>query len=103
MDVPKLVKHIKFKNGREDKIWEVTVGDETGCIILSLNDENHASWIRSGTSLTMRNALIFMHENKYMRMAINRWGKIDFSEANHPFNPIRGNNRSLDEYKELTD
>jgi hypothetical protein len=100
--VPKLVKHLRFKNGREEKGWEVLVGDQSGSILLTLTEESIISQIRSGTSITLRNALIYMHENKYMRVAINKWGKIDLS-VTHTFQPSARINRSLDEYMEKTE
>ena len=99
IDLPKLVKHLRYHNGREEKGWEVLVGDETGCILLSIGNQEVADKIRAGTSITMRNSLVFMHENKFMRLAVNRWGKLDLEDT-HNFQPTMANNRSADEYEE---
>jgi len=63
-------------DGTSLKISEAIIGDATGCIILSLRNDQIAM-VEEGNCLILRNAKIDMVNNGYMRVAIDRWGLIE--------------------------
>ena len=72
----KTIMHRKNLDQSIIKISETVIGDETGCILLSLRNEQ-IDIISKGNAIILRNAKIDMIKNGYMRVAIDRWGLIE--------------------------
>jgi len=70
----------KNLNGTKLRISEANIGDETGCIILSLRNDQ-IDMVQPGGVLILRNAKIDMVNQGFMRVAIDRWGIIQSVEA----------------------
>ena len=97
---PELVKHLVYSDGREVKEWSVLVGDETGVVNLRVNTGDLASAMNPGVSLILRNGLIIMKDNKFMKLATNIWGKIEVVSNPHSFEVNSARNVSLTEYEQ---
>jgi hypothetical protein len=95
-----LVKHLVYSDGREVKEWSVLVGDETGVVNLRVNGGDLASAMKPGVSLILRNGLIIMKDNKFMKLATNIWGKIELVSNPHSFEVNSARNVSLTEYEQ---
>jgi len=97
---PELVKHLVYSDGREVKEWSVLVGDETGVANLRVNSGDLASAMKPEVSLILRNGLIIMKDNKFMKLAANIWGKIELVSNPHSFEVNSTRNVSLTEYEQ---
>jgi len=60
------------------KIFEVTIGDKSGKIVCSLKGDQ-VDVVKSNKVIMCRNASILMVKN-HMRLAVDKWGKIEASE-----------------------
>ena len=61
-------------------VAEVTIGDETGCVVLTARTEQLGN-AKVGSSIIVRNAKISLFKKK-LRLKIDMWGKIqDFEEG----------------------
>eukprot|EP00746_Dinoflagellata_sp_MGD_P162197 gnl/MRDRNA2_/MRDRNA2_89641_c0_seq1.p1 gnl/MRDRNA2_/MRDRNA2_89641_c0~~gnl/MRDRNA2_/MRDRNA2_89641_c0_seq1.p1 ORF type:complete len:134 (-),score=42.59 gnl/MRDRNA2_/MRDRNA2_89641_c0_seq1:119-520(-) len=65
-------KEVTIEGGGPSKIWEATVGDETGLVMLQLRSEELAKICTEGASLRMQNAKSVMIKG-YIRVAIDKW------------------------------
>ncbi|KAK4763927.1 hypothetical protein SAY87_013365 [Trapa incisa] len=64
--------------GRQARISECLVGDETGMIVfVARNDQ--VGLMKEGSTLILRNAKIEMYRGS-MRLAVDRWGHIEATE-----------------------
>lgn len=65
---------------KEAVVCEVTVGDETGCVILSAHKDQLKD-VKVGSSIILRNAKITLFK-KSLRLKVDMWGKIqNFEEG----------------------
>ncbi|KAG6758983.1 hypothetical protein POTOM_035446 [Populus tomentosa] len=102
--------------GRQMKIAECLVGDETGLIIFtarndqgifffffeSANSYSSSVWLivdlmQEGTTVILRNAKIDMFKGS-MRLAVDKWGRVEVTEP-ADFTVKEDNNLSLIEYE----
>ncbi|KAL4430586.1 hypothetical protein ABPG77_005826 [Micractinium sp. CCAP 211/92] len=81
---------------KPQRVAECTVGDETGCILLTARNEQ-VDLAKPGSYLTLRNAKIDMFRGS-MRLAVNQWGKVE-PASGHSFQPKADFNLSLVEYE----
>lgn len=56
------------------KIVEATVGDETGCVILSARNEQ-VDLLKQGATIVIRNGRVDLF-NKRMRLKVDKWGRL---------------------------
>ncbi|KAL4436927.1 hypothetical protein ABPG75_004066 [Micractinium tetrahymenae] len=81
---------------KPQRVAECTVGDETGCILLTARNEQ-VDIAKPGSYLTLRNAKIDMFRGS-MRLAVNQWGKME-PASGQSFQPEADFNLSLVEYE----
>lgn len=96
MDVKILVDRPKFDGGRV-RVGEALVGDNSGCIILTLKNEQ-LDCVSVGDSLEIRNCKVDMFKG-CMRVVVDRWGLIKKAGSEHPFKVNVDNNLSNVEYE----
>jgi len=82
------------------KFYEVTCGDETGQVILSLKDFQKEG-IETDKILCVRNAAVRMVKG-YIRLVVDKWGKLDLS-AEGTIDEIGDKNISKTEYELVQD
>lgn len=81
------------------RISEALVGDETGCVLLSLRNDQIEK-VKEGDVVILRNAKIDMVNNGFMRIAIDRWGLIQIVPTEQGVDSINeSNNLSAVEYE----
>lgn len=85
---------------RQMKIAECLVGDETGMIIFTARNDQ-VEKMKAGTTVTLRNAKIDMFKGS-MRLAVDRWGRVEVAEEPADFTVKEDNNLSLIEYELVT-
>eukprot|EP00490_Sorites_sp_Unknown_P014794 CAMPEP_0114660906 /NCGR_PEP_ID=MMETSP0191-20121206/21238_1 /TAXON_ID=126664 /ORGANISM="Sorites sp." /LENGTH=219 /DNA_ID=CAMNT_0001891441 /DNA_START=98 /DNA_END=757 /DNA_ORIENTATION=- len=89
----------KNLDGSVLKISEAIIADKTGCVVLSLRNDQ-IDMVKKGDGLILRNAKIDMVNNGYMRVAIDRWGLIEpISSDRVSDEPNLDNNLSEVEYE----
>ncbi|KAJ3695242.1 hypothetical protein LUZ60_000619 [Juncus effusus] len=84
-------------NSRAAKIAECLVGDETGCIMFTARNEQ-VELMKEGSTVIIRNAKIDMFKGS-MRLAVDKWGRIEVSPEPATFTVKEDNNLSLVEYE----
>jgi len=62
-------------DGQKVRIAEAIVGDNTGCITFTARNAQ-VDVVKPGATIILRNAKIDMFKG-YMRLAVDRWGKIE--------------------------
>ncbi|XP_011009541.1 PREDICTED: uncharacterized protein At4g28440-like [Populus euphratica] len=82
--------------GRQMKIAECLVGDETGLIIFTARNDQ-VDLMQEGTTVILRNAKIDMFKGS-MRLAVDKWGRVEGTEP-ADFTVKEDNNLSLIEYE----
>ncbi|KAL4348565.1 hypothetical protein GQ457_17G005520 [Hibiscus cannabinus] len=82
------------------RIAECVVGDETGTIIFTARNEQ-VDLMRKGATVILRNAKIVMFKGTTMRLAVDKWGRIEVTEP-AKFEVKEDNNLSLVEYELVT-
>ncbi|XWS39434.1 hypothetical protein CRYUN_Cryun18bG0053800 [Craigia yunnanensis] len=82
------------------RIAECVVGDETGTIIFTARNEQ-VDVMKHGTTVILRNAKIVMLKRTTMRLAVDKWGRIEVTGA-AKFAVKEDNNLSLVEYELVT-
>jgi len=87
----------KRADGSVMKIAEALVGDSSGCILLTVRNEQ-IPVIRVGATVTLRNAKIEMFKG-HMRLAVDRWGKIEAAAKALDEEVNKKENKSLVEYE----
>ncbi len=101
-------------DGSKIKIAECLVGDSTGCIILTARNGTSLSYCKfncffseqiekcqQGRTVTVRNSKIDMFKG-FMRLAVDRWGKIEVNNEPAKFEVNTTNNLSQVEYELVT-
>jgi replication factor A1 len=95
----KLIRNRTNLDGTKLRIAEALVGDETGCILLSLRNDQ-IEMIKPNDVIILRNGKIDMVKNGFMRVAIDRWGVIEHDSNQNSVKDIKlDNNLSLVEYE----
>ncbi|XP_009363556.2 uncharacterized protein At4g28440 [Pyrus x bretschneideri] len=82
--------------GRQTRIAECLVGDETGLIIFTARNDQ-VDLMQEGSTITLRNAKIDMWKGS-MRLAVDKWGRVEVAEP-ASFTVKEDNNLSLIEYE----
>jgi len=70
-----LVVDRKRSDGVHVRYSEAIVGDQTASIVLTLHNEQ-IDQVRAGDTIEIRNAHVEMFANQYMRLVVDKWGKI---------------------------
>lgn len=83
--------------GPATKIAECLLGDATGVIVFTARNEQ-VDQLEPGSYAVLRNAKIDMFKGS-MRLAVDKWGKIDAAVGDVSFKPKLDNNLSLVEYE----
>lgn len=82
---------------RQLRIAECLIGDETGVIIFTARNDQ-VDKMKEGSTVTLRNAKIDMFKGS-MRLAVDKWGRIDDAVEPADFLVKEDNNLSLIEYE----
>jgi len=82
---------------RQMRIAECLVGDETGIIIFTARNDQ-VDLMKEGKIVTLRNAKIDMYKGS-MRLAVDRWGRVEVAEEPTDITVKEDNNLSLIEYE----
>uniref|UniRef100_A0A5B7AZU8 Single-stranded DNA binding protein Ssb-like OB fold domain-containing protein n=1 Tax=Davidia involucrata TaxID=16924 RepID=A0A5B7AZU8_DAVIN len=82
--------------GRQMRLAECLVGDETGMIIFTARNDQ-VELMKEGTTVILRNAKIDMFKGS-MRLAVDRWGRVEVTEA-ASFSVKEDSNLSLIEFE----
>ncbi|KNA23574.1 hypothetical protein SOVF_023790 [Spinacia oleracea] len=85
---------------RQMRLAECLVGDETGMIIFTARNDQ-VEMLKAGTIVTLRNARIDIYKGS-MRLAVDRWGRIDVETELPDFTVKEDNNLSLIEFELVT-
>ncbi|PRP80752.1 hypothetical protein PROFUN_11492 [Planoprotostelium fungivorum] len=84
-------------DGTTVRIAECIVGDESGSIILTARNDQ-IDKVQPGKSIIVRNSKIDMFKG-FMRLAVDKWGKIENSPEAFHFQVNANNNLSHIEYE----
>lgn len=82
---------------RQVRIAECLVGDETGVIVFTARNEQ-VDLMKEGVTVILRNAKIDMFKGS-MRLAVDKWGRVEPAESPADFVVKEDNNFSLVEYE----
>ncbi|CAH8383913.1 unnamed protein product [Eruca vesicaria subsp. sativa] len=82
---------------RQMRIAECLVGDETGIIIFTARNDQ-VDLMKEGKIVTLRNAKIDMYKGS-MRLAVDKWGRVEVEEEPTDITVKEDNNLSLIEYE----
>ncbi|XP_076911964.1 uncharacterized protein At4g28440-like [Bidens hawaiensis] len=85
-----------FVGGRNVRIAECLVGDETGTILFTARN-NQVDLMKPGTGVIIRNGKIDMFKGS-MRLAVDKWGRIEVTDS-VTFEVKEDNNLSSMEYE----
>ncbi|KAH0754145.1 hypothetical protein KY290_024415 [Solanum tuberosum] len=85
--------------GRQMRLAECLVGDETGMIIFTARNDQ-VDMMKEGATVILRNAKIDMFKGS-MRLAVDRWGRIEGTEP-ASFSVKEDSNLSLIEFEQVT-
>ncbi|KAL1807255.1 hypothetical protein DCAR_0833121 [Daucus carota subsp. sativus] len=84
--------------GRQMRLAECLVGDETGMVIFTARNDQ-VELMKEGSTVILRNAKIDMFKGS-MRLAVDKWGRVEVTEP-ATFSVKEDNNLSLIEYELL--
>ncbi|KAL9246502.1 hypothetical protein vseg_020028 [Gypsophila vaccaria] len=82
--------------GRQTKIAECLVGDETGIIVFTARNDQ-VDKMKAGSTVTLRNAKIDMFKGS-MRLGVDKWGRIEEADP-ADFTVKEDSNLSLIEFE----
>eukprot|EP00920_Eleutheroschizon_duboscqi_P032297 GHVT01077898.1.p2 GENE.GHVT01077898.1~~GHVT01077898.1.p2 ORF type:complete len:141 (-),score=12.25 GHVT01077898.1:334-756(-) len=85
------------RSGRKTRLAEVLAGDETGCIIITLRDEQ-VDLCQPGATVVVRNGYVHMFD-QHMRLGVDKWGKIAAADEPADFQIDTTINMSDQEYQ----
>jgi len=88
------------QQGRQMRIAECLVGDETGIIVFTARNDQ-VDVMKLGTTVELRNAKIDMFKGS-MRLAVDKWGIVKAAESPAEFAVKEDNNLSLIEFELVT-
>ncbi|MDH5807279.1 MAG: hypothetical protein QXW62_05510 [Candidatus Methanomethylicaceae archaeon] len=72
------IKEVSTKDGKKHNVVEVLVGDNTGCVLMSLWD-NDINKVKVGQTISIKNAYITLFRGS-MRLNIGKYGSIELSK-----------------------
>uniref|UniRef100_A0A6B2LRY9 Single-stranded DNA binding protein Ssb-like OB fold domain-containing protein n=1 Tax=Arcella intermedia TaxID=1963864 RepID=A0A6B2LRY9_9EUKA len=79
------------------RIAEVIAGDETASIVITLRDDQ-VDLFKEGDCVELRNAKVEMFTNRFMRLVVDKWGKLrKIPDIKEKVN--MANNKSIVEYE----
>lgn len=84
--------------GGPSRIWEATVGDDSGVVILQLRSEELTKVCEAGASLRMQNARSVMIKG-FIRVAVDKWAVLKRADEEVNFEPKASNNISEVEFE----
>jgi len=87
-------------DGTKIRIAECLLGDETGCVILTARNEQ-IDLVQPGKTVLLRNSKIIMYKG-FMRLAVDKWGKVELASKPETFEVFTTNNLSAVEYELVT-
>jgi len=79
------------------KIAEALVGDDTGVIVLTARN-NQIEVVQPGQTIIVRNGKVDMYKG-FMRLAVDKWGKLEKAPEPATFEVNESNNLSALEYE----
>ncbi|CAA0816328.1 Nucleic acid-binding- OB-fold-like protein [Striga hermonthica] len=82
---------------RNIRVAECLIGDETAAILFTARNEQ-VDMMKPGNTVIIRNAKIDMYKGKNMRLAVDKWGRIEVTEP-AAFVVKADNNLSLVDYE----
>eukprot|EP00029_Vermamoeba_vermiformis_P005185 TRINITY_DN1731_c0_g1_i1.p2 TRINITY_DN1731_c0_g1~~TRINITY_DN1731_c0_g1_i1.p2 ORF type:complete len:141 (-),score=42.68 TRINITY_DN1731_c0_g1_i1:206-607(-) len=85
-------------DGNKIRVAEVIIGDETASIILTARNEQ-IDLLKPGSLVEVRNVKVEMFNDAFMRIVVDKWGKIIPSSEPANFNVNLDNNLSSVEYE----
>jgi replication factor A1 len=85
-------------DGNKIRVAEVILGDETASIILTARNEQ-IDLLKPGSVVEVRNVKVEMFNDAFMRVVVDKWGKIISSSEPANFNVNLDNNLSSVEYE----
>jgi len=85
------------KGGVEIKYWEVTCGDDTGKVVLSLKDDQRTGMVKDKL-LVVRNAHAKIVKG-FLRLIVDKWGKFDMDAGDGAIDTIGEQDISKVEYE----
>eukprot|EP01122_Echinamoeba_exundans_P000799 TRINITY_DN10731_c0_g1_i1.p1 TRINITY_DN10731_c0_g1~~TRINITY_DN10731_c0_g1_i1.p1 ORF type:complete len:175 (-),score=59.64 TRINITY_DN10731_c0_g1_i1:252-737(-) len=88
-------------DGSRIRVAEAIVGDSTGCVIATLRNEQIDA-AQPGNLIEVRNGKIEMFKG-YMRLVVDKWGKVNKSAETPSFTVALENNLSSVEYELVED
>lgn len=80
------------------KLWEATLGDETGIVKFTLRNAGHAALCKAGASLRVQNAHVQMYKG-FIRVVVDKWAVLKVADAEHDFEPNGDKDVSATEYE----
>jgi replication factor A1 len=98
-------KEVTTKDGKTHNVAEVLVGDETGCVLLSLWDESIEK-VKVGQTLSIKNGYVSLFRGS-IRLNIGRYGSMELASEDLQYvnkeNNIsnRSYNQKIPEFKPL--
>ncbi|KAL6607737.1 hypothetical protein ACP70R_040800 [Stipagrostis hirtigluma subsp. patula] len=100
VDSKMIVQRGRGEGGRQMRIAECLVGDETGIIVFTARNDQ-VDVMKPGATIELRNAKIDMFKGS-MRLAVDRWGIVKAAESPAEFTVKEDNNLSLIEFELMT-
>jgi len=85
-------------DGTKIRVAECVVGDETGIITLTARNDQ-IDVVQPGNTIVVRNGKVDMFEDKFMRLAVDKWGTIKLSTEPATFEPLASKDLSSTEYE----
>lgn len=77
---------------------EFIMGDDTGTVVVIVNNPELSARLAEGTSVVVRNGYVQMKEDSFIRLVTNEWGKVQVSDERWDFAVKKNNNISEIEY-----
>jgi replication factor A1 len=90
--------NLKLKVAGPNNRGEVLMGDDSGTVVVIVNDSSLHARISEGTDVYVRNGFVEMKDDAFIRLAVNEWGKIQLADERFDFVVKRNNNISDIEY-----
>ena len=90
--------NLKLKVAGPNNRGEVLMGDETGTVIVIVNDASIHNKFTEGTDVFVRNGFVEMKHDAFIRLVTNEWGKVQIAEERFDFVVKKSNNISDVEY-----
>jgi len=77
---------------------EFIMGDDTGTVVVIVNNPELSARLAEGTSVVVRNGYVQMKGDSFIRLVTNEWGKVQVSDERWDFAVKKNNNISEIEY-----